>query len=151
AGRCVRLPQDLLVVQVAVDEGRIGKIAESGEVAARGGDGPGAGRCPGGGDGRGAFAPGGEHLGLGPGAVDGGSARDVADPGPGGSLAGCAGRADGAARAVLEAAPRGLDGGGPGVQGLAPGAPPGAVRDRQSVVQQPAGQGGEGDGVLVGG
>src|SRR5699024_6036792 len=46
AGRCVRLPQDLLVVQVAVDEGRIGGVAESGEVAARGGDGPGAGRCP---------------------------------------------------------------------------------------------------------
>src|SRR5699024_3655119 len=72
-------------------------------------------------------------------------------PGPGGSLAGCAGRADGAARAVPGTAPRGLDGGGPGVQGLAPGAPPGAVRDRQSVVQQPTGQGGEGDGVLVGG
>src|SRR5699024_11218887 len=65
AGRCVRLPQDLLVVQVAVDEGRIGGGAESGEGAARGGDGPGAGRGRGGGDARVAVAPGAGHVAVG--------------------------------------------------------------------------------------
>ena len=74
----------------------------------------GAGGRPGGVDGCGAFAPGGEHLGLGLGAVD-----DRAFPGA----------------PVPEAAARAVHRGGPGVQALAPGAPPAAAFDGKTVVQ----------------
>ena len=128
-------PQDLLVVQVAVDEGRAGDITEAGQLALGGGDGAAPGAGTGRVDGVGALAPGGQHRGLGGGPVDlpRGGLRALAARGRGGPGAG------------------GVHGGGPGLERLAPGALPGAVGEGQAVVEQPAGQLGEGDGVLVGG